>query len=499
MNVSTASLFVDSVQIEKTKPEIKECKGYRIITYDYVLPGRVIKCPSCGNDGMHIHKNKEITLKHASTGIDLIELRVHYHSYRCPGCRKLALDVIPERCGQAFYTTYYKAQILYLLQDYGLTMKQAASIMHATPKQVKDIKKEYLSLLAGDLKPPHFSRFIAIDEFLLEHPHRYCTIVIDAETGELLYLEKGKSKAQVEGFMRFVGHEFMMHVEAVVMDMNNTYYPAICKSYPHIDINYDPFHLINWYQDKVIGPLRKAEYKRIKKEASKADDEGRREDAEALMIEGQKLFESRFLLMTSRTALEAKDKSNKKLNREYEERCRDLGISPSGHKNRRENNVESLDAVLKADEKIATAYALGGELQEIIHIRDMDAMKSRLEEWVATARNAGISQLTRFAGTIERHWDGIVNMAKYGLSTGILEGTNCYIKNMRRSAFGYSDFDFFGLLIWEHTHNKAIRRKEDSAKTKKIYKPRQGKNRKNASKQTIYIIERDKNGKILAS
>ena len=67
---------------------------------------------------------------------------------------------------------------------------------------MKEIKKEALAILAGDLKPTHYSRYIAIDEFLLEHPHRYCTIVIDAETGELLYLEKGKSKAQIEGFMR---------------------------------------------------------------------------------------------------------------------------------------------------------------------------------------------------------------------------------------------------------------------------------------------------------
>ena len=37
-----------------------------------------------------------------------------------------------------------------------------------------------------------------------------------------------------------------------------------------------------------MGPLSKAEYKRIKKEASKVDDEGRREDAEVLMREGQK-------------------------------------------------------------------------------------------------------------------------------------------------------------------------------------------------------------------
>ncbi len=126
-------------------------------------------------------------------------------------------------------------------------------------------------------------------------------------------------------------------------------------------------------------------------------------------------------------------------------------------------------------------------------------MTEKLNEWVKTARNPKITQLTRFSNTIINRWDGILNMASFGLSTGILEGTNCYIKNMRRSAFGYSDFDFFGLLIWEHTHKSALRKKTESCRVKKGYKPRTKKNDKPASKQTIYIKERDKFGQLIIS
>ena len=149
--------------------------------------------------------------------------------------------------------------------------------------------------------------------------------------------------------------------------------------------------------------------------------------------------------------------------------------------------------------KIATAYALDNDLQSIIHIRDTSLIKTKIEEWVGTAQKSKVKQLSLFAKTILNHCDGIINMAKHGLSNGILEGTNGYIKNMRRSAFGYSDFDFFGLLIWEHTHNKASHKKDTSSYVKKIYKPRTRKNNKFASKQTIYIMERDKNGNLLVS
>ena len=37
---------------------------------------------------------------------------------------------------------------------------------------------------------------------------------------------------------------------------------------------------------------------------------------------------------------------------------------------------------------------------------------------------------------------------------GRIEGVNGFIKGLRRSAFGYQDFDCFDLLIWEQTHRK---------------------------------------------
>ena len=51
------------------------------------------------------------------------------------------------------------------------------------------------------------------------------------------------------------------------MYMDNTYYTAIHERFPHIGICYDAYHPIEWYQDKVLGPLRGSEYKRLEKVA----------------------------------------------------------------------------------------------------------------------------------------------------------------------------------------------------------------------------------------
>ena len=49
--------------------------------------------------------------------------------------------------------------------------------------------------------------------------------------------------------------------------------------------------------------------------------------------------------------------------------------------------------------------------------------------------------------TVTNRIDGIVPRATFHISNGRIEGVNSFIKAMRRSAFGYQDFDYFAFLI----------------------------------------------------
>ena len=74
-------------------------------------------------------------------------------------------------------------------------------------------------------------------------------------------------------------------------------------------------------------------------------------------------------------------------------------------------------------------------------------MEKRLEEWSKVYSSVGISQLTRFTRTVTNRMDGIVSWAIFHISSGRIEGVNSFIKALRRSAFGYQDFDYFAYLI----------------------------------------------------
>ena len=172
---------------------------------------------------------------------------------------------------------------------------------------------------------------------------------------------------------------------------------------------------------------------------------------------------------------------------------------PDGYCFHIEDNPNTLNCILEADGNLAIAYNPGGELQDIIHCRSVADMEDKPNAWLKTTGNAKVIQITCTTKTIENRWDGIVGMARFGISGAILEGVDGYIRNMRRSPFGFSDFDFFGLLTREHAHRKAKRKAEEASHVRRRYKPRSGLNRRKASEQTVYIKERDSNGKTISA
>ncbi|MGN0775777.1 MAG: ISL3 family transposase [Candidatus Ventricola sp.] len=430
----------------------------------------------------------EVVLKHASTGNTLVLLRVRVRRWVAvgpDGSRRRISAPVPFRDGAHRYTRHFRAQAEHLMAGYGMTVKKCARVMHTTPAIVKDINKSRLRALAGDMMPLHPSRHIAVDEFLIGHGHRYCTIVIDADTGELLYLERGKSKAQVMHFFEWVGEGFMAGVEAVSMDMNANYSAAFRERYPDIEIVYDGFHIIKWFNEQVIDSLRKAEAKKLKKCADDLRRAGDAEGAAEVDAERGMLFGARWNLLANERTLRAKDALNRELNAQAREDAERDGRDPAAVGRRREDNAEARRRLLDANASLNCAVRAREELQDALRLDDPAAMRAELERWCALYSKAGIAQLTRFAGTVARRMDGIVSRARHRISSGILEGTNTLVKNIRRQAFGLVDFDYFGLLLWEQTHRTNRRRRKTPTRP---YHRSAKRNRRHV-RQTIYRLD----------
>jgi transposase len=438
-------------------------------------------------DGWKVHRggHEDVMLKHASCGNTLLWLNVQTVVWVATdpyGKRHRVHEQLPFRDGAKRRTLHFRAQICAFMGGYGMTLKKCAQICHTTSAIVKEINKARLFELAGDMAPLHKSRRIAIDEFLIAHGHRYCTIVIDADTGELLYLERGKGKQQACHFFEWVGEDFMAGVKAVSMDMNTSYAAAFVDKFPHIDIVYDGFHIIQWFNKQVIDSLRKAEAGRLKKEAEALAEAGDAEGATEVEAERKLLFGQRYNLLANERTLKAKDALNAELNAEAKAMALSDGRDPCEVGRRRQDNASARAALLDANASLQCAARAREELQDALLLTCPDAMLDALNGWCALYSKAGISQLTRFTKTIVKRMGGIVSRATHRISSGILEGTNTLVKNIRRQAFGLVDFDYFGLLLWEQTHRPNRRRRND---TPRPYHRSRPYNRR-LVKQTIY-------------
>lgn len=158
------------------------------------------------------------------------------------------------------------------LLAYGMTLREVSHITGLHKNVVKDIDKARLEALyvtvdekghRALIKPETQARYLGIDVFKLHDGYRYATLIMNMETGCILWLQAGKKKNVVYDFIEIVGLEWMSKVEAVSSDMNSDFEEAFKEKCPHLKIVYDYFHLVKNFNDKVVSQVRKDEQKRL--------------------------------------------------------------------------------------------------------------------------------------------------------------------------------------------------------------------------------------------
>ena len=163
------------------------------------------------------------------------------------------------------------------------------------------------------------------------------------------------------------------------------------------------------------------------------------------------------------------------------------GRNPDDVGRRRTDNADSKTAILSSNEKIQNVVKAREELSDILAISNPTLMRTRLEEWSKLYSSVGISQLTRFTRTVTNRMNCIVSRATFRISSGRIEGVNSSIKALRRSAFGYQDFDYFAYLIWEQIHKDSLYGKPSYGSLGRHYSRKNPYNQKRL-KQTVFRL-----------
>ena len=178
-------------------------------------------------------------------------MEVPVRRVRCPRCGvgREALSWLAPRARLTHRLRQHVETLLTLLP-----LKQIAGLTGLHWHTLKSIDK---ARLARDLPEPDLSlvRYLVMDEFALFKGHRYASVVIDAETRQVLWVGEGRSREAIRPCFEWLGAH-CEHIEAVAMDMNTDMDLEVQAWCPNARVVYDLFHVIAKFGREVIDRVR---------------------------------------------------------------------------------------------------------------------------------------------------------------------------------------------------------------------------------------------------
>ena len=383
-----------------------QVRGYRLVRVerdeDATLlhvepqPHRVC-CAQCHSRNVIHRGQKERWLRGLPVGRHMTWLIVKLPRVECRTCGAIRQIVHGLAEPKRTYTHAFARYVLELSRY--MTILDVARHLYVSWDIVKEIQRRHLQRRYA--APPLADvRQIAIDEICIGAGHRYLTVVLDLESGAVLFVGEGKKAAVLDPFWRRL-RAAHARVEAVAIDMSRAYIQAVETHLPRATIVFDRFHIVKLMNEK-LTQLRRELFHEA-----------------ATHRQRQVLKGTRWLLLKHPEHLDLK-----------------------------RNEYQRLQAALKLNEPLALAYYLKEDLRQVWQQPTKADARRVLVSWYQQALGSGIRVLADMARTLLAHQHGILAWYDYPISTSPLEGTNNKIKTLQRQAYGYRDPEFLKLKLY---------------------------------------------------
>lgn len=89
-------------------------------------------------------------------------------------------------------------------------------------------------------------------------------------------------------------------------------------------------------------------------------------------------------------------------------------------------------------------------MQEIYKLTDKFEAESELKKLVSWMKRSRNQHMKKLANTILNHWDNILNYFDNRLTNAILEGINNIVQNIKHTARGFRNYNYFKAIIYLH-------------------------------------------------
>jgi transposase len=344
----------------------------------------LLTCPECGTQVRGRFEESVRRWRHLGLGGFKVFLRGPVRRLRCPHCVAVRTESVPWARTGAIFTRPFEDAVGRLAQK----------LDHTAVAELIGIAWVTVGRIAARLvhEKLHADRFenlrrIGVDEISYRKRHKYLTVVVDHDTGRVIWVGKGKSSAVLGAFFDELGSERAAGIELVSIDMSAAYMKAIREAVPHAQIVFDRFHVARLAQDAVTK-VRRAEMRTL------AEDE-------KAWLKG-----TRWVLLKRPASRTPEDEAR-------------------------------LAVIQKTNAPVYRAVLLKESFLEVFNQSDPDQAKRDVKAWLKWASRSRLKPFVRLGRTVRKHLAGILAFIGSKLTNARLEGTNNKIRLISHRSYGF--------------------------------------------------------------
>lgn len=231
---------------------------------------------------------------------------------------------------------------------------------------------------------------IGIDEISHRRGQRYLTVVVDHDSGLLVWAHPGRDRKTLNRFFDLLGEERSKRIELVAADGADWIEEVVQARCPNASLCLDPFHVVTWATD-ALDEVRREVWNAARRSGH---------TAEAKALKG-----ARFCLWKNAEDLSARQQRR-------------------------------LAEIAETNEPLYRAYLLKEQLRQALKLPADEAL-ALLDAWLAWARRCQLEPFVKLAQQVTAHLRGIEAALRHGLSNARTESVNTRIRLIARRAFGF--------------------------------------------------------------
>lgn len=243
-------------------------------------------------------------------------------------------------------------------------------------------------------------RRIGIDEISYKRHHHYLIVVVDHDTGRLVWAAPGRDAATLDRFFDELGHGRTAALTHVSADMAEWIAVVVQRRAPQALRCADPFHVVKWG-----GEALDEERRRAWNQAEGRHRPAARRDRMRTGGQARTLKRARYALWKNPQDLTPRQR----------------------HK---------LDWIAKTQPRLWRAYLLKEGLRYVFAVKGDEGIEA-LDRWIGWARRSRLPAFVALQRSICAHRTAIEATLRSGLSNALVESTNTKIRLLTRVAFGF--------------------------------------------------------------